>query len=75
MKKGLLFLFALTLGVTTSQAQLSKAVKLSKASTPQKMQKVNFSKESYAPLIQKSSRRAAGDVSLMYRYPMGALYY
>lgn len=75
MKKGLLFLFALTLGVATSQAQLSKAVKLSKASAPLKMQKVNFSKESVAPLMQKSSRRAAGDVSMMYSYPIGAFYY
>lgn len=75
MKKGLLFLFALTLGVATSQAQLSKAVKLSKASAPLKMQKVNFSKESVAPLMQKSSRRAAGDVSLMYSYPVGTFYY
>ena len=75
MKKGLLFIFALTLGVATSQAQLSKAVKLSKASAPQKMQKMDLSKRSVAPLMQKSSRRAAGDVSLMYGYPMGALYY
>lgn len=75
MKKGLLFLFALTLGVATSQAQPSKAVKLSKASAPQKMQKLNLRKESVAPLMQKSSRRAAGDVSLMYSYPMGAFYY
>ena len=75
MKKSLLFLFALTLGVVTSQAQVSKAVQLSKASAPQKMQKMNFSKESVAPLMQKSSRRAAGDVSMMYSYPMGAFYY
>lgn len=75
MKKGLLFLFALTLGVATSQAQPSKAVKLSKASAPQKMQKLNLRKESVAPLMQKSSRRAAGDVSMMYSYPMGAFYY
>lgn len=75
MKKGLLFLFALTLGVATSQAQLSKAVKVSKASAPQKMQKVDISKKSVAPLKQKSSRRAAGDVSMLYCYPMGAFYY
>ncbi len=75
MKKGLLSLFALTLGVVTSQAQMSKAVVRSKASAPQKMQKMDLSKRSVAPLMQKSSRRAAGDVSLMYRYPMGALYY
>ena len=75
MKKGLLFLFALTLGVVTSQAQMNKAFVRSKASALQKMQKFNSSKKSVAPLIQKSSRRAAGDVSLMYGYPMGALYY
>jgi len=75
MKKGLLFLFALTLGVVTSQAQMNKAVVRSKASAPQKMQKMDLSKRSVAPLMQKSSRRAAGDVSMLYCYPMGAFYY
>ena len=75
MKKGLLFLFALTLGVVTSQAQMNKTVVRSKASAPQKMQKMDLSKRSVAPLIQKSSRRAAGDVSVMYAYPAGPFYY
>ena len=75
MKKGLLFLFALTLGVVTSQAQMNKAFVRSKASALQKMQKFNSSKRSVAPLIQKSSRRAAGDVSVMYAYPAGPFYY
>ena len=75
MKKGLLFLFALAIGVTAGQAQVSKAVKINKASSQQKVQKMNFSKESVAPLMQKSSRRAAGDVSMMYSYPIGAFYY
>ena len=78
MKKGLLFLFALTLGVVTSQAQMNKAFVRSKASAPQKMQKMDLSKESVAPLMEKSSRvsrRAAGDVSVMYAYPAGPFYY
>lgn len=75
MKKGLLFLFALTLGVVTSQAQMNKAFVRSKASALQKMQKMDLSKRSVAPLIQKSSRRAAGDVSVMYAYPAGPFYY
>jgi hypothetical protein len=78
MKKGLLFLFALTLGIASGQAQVNKTTVLSKAKSFQKVQKMDLSKESVAPLMEKSSRvsrRAAGDVSVMYAYPAGPFYY
>lgn len=78
MKKGLLFLFALTLGIATGQAQVNKTTVLSKAKSFQKAQKMDFTKEYDAPLMKKSSRtsrRAAGDITVMYPYPAGAFYY
>ena len=75
MKKGLLILSALALGITSSQAQAVKSSKLSKAAQPQKMVKLNTSKMETAPILSKGTNRAGETISLMYSYPQGAFFY
>jgi len=75
MRKGLLILSALAIGVASSQAQAVKSSKLSKAAQPQKMVKVNTSKQEIAPILKKGTNRAGETVSLLYSYPQGAFFY
>jgi len=75
MKKGLLILSALAIGIANGQAQVAKYSQLSRASQPQTMMKISQDRNAIAPLKSKASRRAGETISMMYSYPIGAFFY